>query len=42
MRVVATAMRVAGNKVVEGNMVMTTVKRRAGKQQQRQQRGQWQ
>ncbi len=32
MRVVATAMRVAGNKEGEGGMVMAMVKRMVGKQ----------
>jgi hypothetical protein len=32
MRAMATAMRVAGDKVGEGGMVMATVKRMVGKQ----------
>jgi hypothetical protein len=35
-------MRVAGNKEGEGGMAMPMVKRMTGKQQQWQQRGQWQ
>ncbi len=41
MRVVATAMRVAGDKEGEGGIGMVRMKKIASEQQQRQQRGQW-
>jgi hypothetical protein len=39
MRVVARAMRLAGNKEGEGGIAMAMMKRMAGEQWQRQQRG---
>jgi hypothetical protein len=41
MRLVATAMRLAGDNEDEGGMGMATVKRMSGEQRQQQQKGQW-